>query len=435
LPPQFSVAGGISDRSTEWWQDLGSEELNTLMTEAITENFSVREAYARLTQTHYAALKASAAKWPTLSANAGVEHTDSISTTTQDLDNDNWLLGLSAGYEVDLWGRVQAETTREALLAKASAEDAKAALLSVSGQIAENWIALISNRQQQRLFKQQLTLQQELLQVIILRFPLAKATALDIYQQQQFIEKIKASLIPLTNRENALERQIAFLLGKATIDRTKLQAGTFPHLPHLPEVGLPSDLLIQRPDIQAASLRLAAGQQDIAVAKADLLPSLRLTASHTYSANGLGSLFDNWLRNLAANIVAPLLDGNRRHNEVERVKALVEERLAIYGRAVFSAIQEVEDALGDEKQHNDSIISLTQQQELSDVTIREARRRYLNGNNDFTNVLRSELNMLLVEQDLIVSKEKLLSARVRLYKSLGGSWMNHYVTAQIEIHK
>ncbi|MDD5760305.1 MAG: efflux transporter outer membrane subunit, partial [Desulfobulbaceae bacterium] len=392
LPPQFSVAEGIPARSTEWWRDLGSVELNTLMANALNDNFSVREAYARLTQAHYTALKAGAAEWPTLSANAGVGHTDSRSTTTPDLNTDNWLLGFSASYEVDLWGRVQAEKARESLLANASAADAKAALLSVSGQIAENWIALISTRRQQHLFEQQLTLQQELLHLILLRFPLAKATALDIYQQQQFIEKIKASLIPLTSKEKTLKRQLAFLLGKASIDNTQLQADAFPALPQLPGVGLPSDLLIQRPDVLAAGLRLAASQQDISVAKADLLPSLKLTASNTYSSNVLSSLFDNWLRNLAANMVVPLLDGNRRQNEVERTKALVEERLAIYGRTVFSAIREVEDALGDEQQQNDSITSLKLQQELSNVTIREARRRYMNGNSDFTNVLRSELN-------------------------------------------
>lgn len=433
LPAQFSVAADSPDRSTEWWKDLSSAELNSLMAEAINENFSIREAYARLTQAHFAALKAGAAQWPTLSANAGAGHTDSKSTITPNLDGDSWLLGLSASYEVDLWGRVQAEKTREALLANASAEEAKAALLTVSGQIAENWISLISNRQQQQLFEQQLALQQELLHLILLRFPQAKATALDIYQQQQFIEKIEAALIPLTSKEKTIERQLAFLLGKASVDSARLQADSFPVLLQIPGVGLPSDLLIQRPDILAAGMRLAAGQQDVAVAKADLLPTLKLTASHANSSNELSSLFDNWLRNLAANMAAPLLDGNRRQNEVERVKAMVEERLAVYGRTVFSAIREVEDALVEEKQYDDSIASLKRQQELSDVTIREAQRRFMNGNSDFLNVLRSELNMLLVEQDLILSEEKMLLARVRLYKALGGSWMNRYVTAQEEI--
>lgn len=427
IPHHFSLTSGSIDLSTEWWRDLNSEELNSLMAEAVNENFTVREAYARLSQAHYAALKTGAAQWPTLSANTGVAHSASESDTAQSRDADNWLLGFSASYEIDLWGRVQAKIDSDTLVASASAEDAKTALLSVSGQIAENWLNLISNRRQQQLFQRQLELQRELLHLIILRFPLAKATALDIYQQQQFIEKIEAALIPIKARETTIQRQLAFLLGKADIKTERLQADTFPVVSKVPGVGLPADLLSQRPDIVAAGMRFAAGQQDIAAAQADLLPTLSLTASHTYSSDGVSSLFDNWLRNLAANMVAPILDGKRRQNEVQRVRAIVEERLAIYGRTVFTAIREVEDALADEQQYGDSITSLHRQQELSSQTIREARRRYLNGGIDYINVLREELNALQVEQDLITTEEKLLTARVRLYKALGGTWMDRYV--------
>lgn len=427
LPPQFSFAAGSVDRSTEWWKDLGSDELNSLIAEAVNENFSVREAYARLSQAHYAALKAGANQWPAMSVSSGAAHTSSRTGTNQNLDSDNWSLGLSASYEVDLWGRVQAEKDSEALLANASAEDAKTALLTVGGQIAENWLSLISNRRQQQLFQQQIELQQELLNLITFRFPLAKATALDIYQQQQAIEKLEAALIPLHGKEQTIHRQLAFLLGKANIATNRLQADKFPVLPKLPGVGLPADLLAQRPDILAASMRLAAGQRDIVVARADLLPTLKLTASHTFSSDGLSSLFDNWLRNLAANMIAPLLDGKRRQNEVQRARAIVEERLATYGRTVFSAIREVEDAIADEQQYDDSIASLKRQQELSDQTIREARNRYLNGGSDFINVLREELNVLQVQQDLITNEEKMLTARIRLYKALGGTWMDRYL--------
>lgn len=435
LPARFSAAPGTPDGAVEWWRGLASEELNALMGEAMTENFSLRELYARMSQAHYAALKSGAGQWPTLSANAGAGHTDSKNAKGPDLDQESWSLGLSASYEVDLWGRVRAENARETLLARASGEDAKAAVLSVSGQIAESWLALISNRRQQQLFRQQLELQRDLLQLIFLRFPLAKATALDIYQQQQSIEKLAAALIPLQAREETLRRQLALLLGRATLEEGRPRADRFPALPTLPGVGLPADLLAQRPDILAAGARLAAGEQEVAVARADLLPTLKLTASHTYSSDGVDSLFDNWLRNLAANLVAPLLDGKRRHNEVQRQRAVVEERLAIYGRTVFTAIREVEDALHDEQQYGASLASLKRQLELSERTIREARSRYLNGNSDFLNVLREELNVLQVRQELITTEEKMLFARVRLHKALGGSWMGRYAaTAADRLH-
>ena len=87
----------------------------------------------------------------------------------------------------------------------------------------------------------------------------------------------------------------------------------------------------------------------------------------------------------------------------------------------------MEDALSEERQYGDSIASLRRQLKLSDRTITEARRRYLNGNSDFLNVLREEFNLLLVQQDLITSEAKMLIARTRLYRALGGSWVERYV--------
>jgi len=427
LPRQFSVNTGPIDLATEWWKDFGNDELNSLMAEAMNANFSVREAYARLSQAHFAALEAGAGLWPTLSANGSVGYSDGRSINGPAFEGDDWSLGLSASYEVDLWGRVRAGRESEAMLAGASEEDVKTALISISGQIAENWISLISNRRQQQLFERQLQLQRNLLQLITNRFPLGKSTSLDIYQQQGVIERIKEVLIPLKREEKSIQRQLAFLLGRASIDSERLLADRFPVFPEIPGVGIPAELLSRRPDIRAAGLRLAAGQRDISVAKADLLPALRLTASHSYGSDDLSSLFDNWVTNLAANLVAPLLDGKRRLNEVERVRAIVEERLAVYGRTVFAAIRELEDALAEEKQHRDSMESLNRQLELSNHTIREARRRYLNGSSDFLNVLREELNVIQVEQDLITTEQNMLSARIRLYRALGGSWMDRYV--------
>jgi len=427
LPSHFSMYSEHGEQGEAWWKNFNSEELNGLMQEALTNNFSIREAAARLTQASSVARKTGAGKFPELSAQAGATRSEYSSEGEDRLSTEEWSLGLAASFELDLWGRVRSETTSSELLAAASAEDMRAAMITVSGQIAENWISLVANRQQQELLTSELELQQQLLELIKLRFPLAKSTALDIYQQEQAIEQIKAALIPLASQEGVLKRQLALLVGKSALAEEMLDQEAFPAIGRIPAVGLPADLLASRPDIRAAGFKLKSADWEVSAAKADRLPALKLTASHTYLAQETSAIFDNWLLNLAANLTGPVFDAGRRRAEVVRTKALAEERLVTYANTVFIAIKEVEDALADESRYEQSLTSLKRQLAISEKTIREARRRYLNGSSDFLNVLREELNIQQVRQDIIATEENKLVARTRLYRALGGSWMDSYL--------
>ena len=428
FPSHYSLYSEKADQPCQWWQEFNSTELNQLMDQAIEDNFSIREAWARLTQAHYAAVKAGANLYPDLYASAQGAYLEQKLKDMGQRGRDEWSLGLTAGYEVDLWGRVRAEEETMVVLAQASEGDLQSAMLSVSGEIGENWIILISSKKQQQLFNKQLEMQKRLLQVIIQRFPLAKSTALDIYQQQQVVERIEEALIPVQSRQELSKHQLALLTGRASLENQFKDENVFPEIDAIPALGLPADLIAQRPDIRAAGLRLKSAEWEIAAAKADRLPALRLTAAYNSLSEDINSLFDNWLLNLAANLTGPVFDGGRRKAEVERTKALADERLAAYGKTVFTAIKEVEDALTEEDQYARTLQSVQKQLKLSQQTVREARRRYLNSSTDFINVLREELNLILLEQNIIINEEKMIIARIRLHKALGGSWMTQEVS-------
>ncbi|MBU0486108.1 MAG: efflux transporter outer membrane subunit [Proteobacteria bacterium] len=427
LPPAFSMYSEKADTTGEWWHDFKSENLDQLIASAISDNFSIKEAWARLAQAQYTAIKSGAARAPQLNYQAAAANLESKNQGSSQTNTTNWSLGFLASYEVDLWGRLKADQESTNLLTRAREEDLKTAMMTVTGEITDNWVRLVSNKNQQILFSKQLALQEKLLNLVKQRFPLAKSTALDIYQQQQAIEAIKTTMIPLAARENSLIRQLALLTGKTSVDPDRLPAALFPTIGELPALGLPADLLAARPDIRAAGLRLKSGQWEVVAAKADRLPALKLTATHTFSDQELGSIFDNWLLNLAANLTGPIFDGKRRRAEVERTKAIAEERIATYGKTVFTAIKEVEDALADEAEQSKTLKSLNNQLAISEKTVREAKRRYLNGNSDFLNVLREELNILKTQQNLIIAQENMIIARIKLYKALGGSWVDNYL--------
>jgi len=404
-----------------WWESFKSQELNRLMQLALTENFSVLTALSRVEQARYKALKAESWLYPELGGGAGFGTQKLKQKDRDSISSDEWSLGLNASYEVDLWGRVRAVRTSENEKFAATREDFKTARLSISGALAETWVSLIENRKHQDLLAEQITLQKRLLQIIVLRFPLAKATALDIYQQQQVVEKLLGSLIPIVNSQEILIRRLALLCGRTRLDENLLQSRQFPFVNELPALGLPADLLAARPDIRAAGLRLQATEWEVVAARADRLPALRLTASGSTFGDEAGSILDNWVYNLAANLAGPIFDSGRRRAEVERVRSVVDERLLNYREVVVNAVIEVEDALNLEQDAVATLKSIQKQRALAGQTLREARRRYLNGSGDFLNVLKEELNSLQLDHDIISQESKILTARINLYIALGGS--------------
>jgi len=425
FPTRFSLYSESEKQRPAWWLEFGSQELDQLEELSLGRNLTLAEAWARLEQAHFKALKVGALRWPEVNLEGSRSRLQSDGKGRPRQIEDFWSAGGAAYYEVDLWGRIRALTKAELERYQASREELKSAVITVSGAVAENWVELVANRRHYDLFQRQLELQRQLLKVVVSRFPLGKATALDVYQQQQIIEKLKTAMIPTLSNQEVLKRSLALLAGRTRIDDKFLAARDFPRLGPLPAPGLPADLLAARPDVRAAGLRLEADQWSVAAARADRLPAIRLTASGYYNGEDSNSLFDNWIINLAGNLTAPVFDGGRRRAEVGRTRAVVDERLASYRKIVISAVHEVENALTRQQQAVATLESLQKQLELSRRTLREARRRYLNGNSDFINVLNEELNTLQLEHDIINQEKQVVLARIALHKTLGGSWLEN----------
>ncbi|MBN2706761.1 MAG: efflux transporter outer membrane subunit, partial [Deltaproteobacteria bacterium] len=378
LPSGFSLYSDAEPSSTPWWHSFNSPELDSLVTLALQSDFTIVQAQARLEQARYTALKAGAYQFPEILHTATGEQQKSEAKDSPALSGDEWSMGLSLSYEIDLWGRVRALKESEKENFQASRADLQTAVLGVSGELTEIWLELIENRCHEDLFERQLELQRQLLQLITLRFPLARATALDIYQQRQIVEKLEAALIPTRKNQFVLRRGLALLAGREQLAEALVGARDFPRIDSLPALGLPADLLAARPDVRAAGLRLKSTDWELVAARAERLPALRLTSSGRYFAEVPADLFDNWIANLAGSLSAPLLDGGRRRAEIGRIRALADERLAAYRQIVIKAFHEVEDALVREDEASATLASLRRQLELSRQTLREARRRYLN---------------------------------------------------------
>jgi NodT family efflux transporter outer membrane factor (OMF) lipoprotein len=427
FPSSYSLYAENASRETPWWKGFASPELDRLLDVALRDGFSIRQARARLDQARAAARKAGASLYPSLSVEAGSSHTrqkvengpsgERTYTTTK-----RHSLGLAAQYELDLWDRIGSSREAERLEVQASQEDVHAAFMTLSGQIAADWIEILQVRREQALIRAQIATNEIYLEVLELRFDKSLSTALDVLQQREVLARTRTLLAPLEARERVLMNETAVLLGKAPNFDLGLTADDLPSPLPFPLRGVPADLLANRPDVRAAGLRLRSSQWEISSARADRLPAITLTGQAEYASDQFNTLFDNWLANLAAGLIGPIFDGNRRSAEVDRTRAVARERLVAYEQTVMEAVRDVENALVNMIKQQAYLEAVRKQLALAEMTLKQAGERYQNGVVTYLTVLTSLLDVQSLERTLVQGEADLLLYQIGLCRALGGSW-------------
>jgi NodT family efflux transporter outer membrane factor (OMF) lipoprotein len=430
LPEQFSLfSEEASDTENRWWESFHSPELNALIDEALTNNPTIRQAWARLDQAQATAAKVGAARLPSLGYDARASSNRRETSTGPNPGSDSfnsYSLGLTAAYEIDLWGRIRSQTEAAEFDLRASREQLNTAAITLSSQVALNWLVIVAQRLQTALIESQLEANKTSLELIELRFRKSLSSALDVYQQRQTVAATASRIPPAELREELADNTLAALLGRSGLESPEVRQENLPLLEKLPPIGIPADVLANRPDVRQVGLRLQAADWQVSAARADRLPAVRLTASASYGNSDIeaSEIFDNWLASLAGSITGPVFDGGRRRAEVERTRAVVDERLAAYRETVINAIREVEDALVSEQKQREYIASLDIRLEAARRSYEESVNRYRNGLVEYTIVLIQLNSLQGLERDRVVAQYDLLRYRIDLYRALGGTWPN-----------
>jgi len=422
LPEQFSLyMEGEPDFVNRWWCGFQSAELNALIEEALTNSPSIQQTWARLAQAEAIAEQAGASRLPAVGY-------DAMAATTKTRSSDNaiesYSLGLNASYELDLWGRVKSQAEAAALDRDTSREQLNTAMITMASQVTLRWSAILSQRLQIELIRQQLDANKTSLELIELRFRKSLSSALDVYQQRQVVSATAAALPLAELREKLLRNELAALVGRSDLNTLAIEDRMLPAIEELPPVGIPADILANRPDVRQAGLQLRSADWSVSAARANRLPSIRLSASGSYRNGELSDLFDDWIANLAASITGPIFEGGRRKAEVERTRAVVDERLAAYRETVINAVKEVEDALASEQKQREYIGMIDERLEAARLSYDESINRYRNGLIEYTTVLIQLNTLQALERDRIQAQYDLLQYRTNLYRALGGTWPN-----------
>lgn len=425
--PGDMVILGAEDR---WWEVFGKPELSQLVEEVLRNNLDIKKATARILEVQSQLVQTRADRFPSLHIDGtaerrqrpviGVVPGKSFSTKT-----DTYTLSLPASFELDLWGRLaRSEEAARADLLQAE-ENRRTVAQSVVAETISLYLQVESLERRIQIALESIENFRRSLGLVESRYKRGLTSVLDVYQARRILAGAEALLPSLREELGITQQRLSVLLGrypKAQPARPQPEE-YFKHLAPVPP-GLPSDLLLRRPDIRAAEANLMALNARIGVAQASRFPSLTLTGSYGYSSEELHQLVrrESKLWHLASGIGQTLFDAGKLKAGQRAAEARYQQGVAEYAKTVLTAFSEVESVL------------LTREQQLerrdrqlkflleARATQYVAEKRYRRGLVDYLTVLEAQRTRFEAEESLVLVDLVILTNRVALHRALGGGW-------------
>lgn len=423
-PPGYRATRGdvhAAVPALDWWRGFRSAELTRFIEEAQTESFDIGAAIGRILQADAQSKIASAPLLPT----AAFAGTGARLKSAGLPERGDYRVVLNAAYEMDFWGKNRAASLaaeENVVVARFSKE---VVVLSTIVSVGTAYLQILASQDHLRITRENLVAASRILTLVKQRAEQGTASALDVAQQQSLVDQVRAN-IPLfdqTLRQNIAI--LAALMGRAPEDLVVKGGSLFRLGIPLVSPGLPSELLLQRPDIRADEANLAAAEASVASARAAFFPTISLTGQGGYESTALRLLFtpQNALYNVAANITQPIFDGFQLEGQLEFAQGRQFELLKTYCQTVLNGFRDVEVALiaiadGAERERLQQAVVTSSRRafELSEVRLRE-------GVADLVVVTQTQQTLFTAEDNLVLARLARLQAVLSLFQALGGGWL------------
>ena len=434
-----SAFGQASDRGPaapvrqDWWNSFRSPELTRLTEAALAGNLDIAAAVARIEQADARAQIAGSPLLPSIGATTDARRSRSGSADgTRVGDGINrYGVGVSASYEIDLWGRNRDILKAAELDALASRFDRDVVALTSSASAAQLVMRILAGRDRLRIARGNLESARRVEALIRDRVEAGTATALDLAQQQSVVAGLRADIPPIELAVEENTAALAVLVGRAP-ERISVAGAGMGSLA-LPPVrpGLPSELLLRRPDIALAEARLAAANADVQAARKAFFPTISLKAAGGFESIVLSNMFrpGAGFYSIGAGLVQPIFEGWRLEGELDLARGREAELLQQYRKAVISAFADVDRALA-------AVRKLAEQERLQRESLESSRRAYelagqrlREGTVDIVTVLNVQQSLFQAEDAVTQVRLARLLAAVALYQALGGGFVTAPVRA------
>lgn len=331
-------------------------------------------------------------------------------------------LGVSS-YELDLFGRVRSLKDQALELFLSTEQARRSVQISLISQVAAGYLTLAADRERLQLAKETLKSQQSSYQLTKSRYEAGVSSALDLHQAQTTVDTARVDIARFTTLVAQDENALNLVIGSTALDEL-LPQSLSEKLTSLQNVapGLPSDVLLRRPDILQAENLLKAANANIGAARANFFPRITLVSSVGFGSNELAGLFtgSSFAWSFAPRISLPIFDGGSNKANLKVAKADRDIAIALYEKAIQTAFREVADSLAQRGTIDEQVAA---QRSLTDATSESYRlslARYDKGVNSYLNVLDSQRSLYSAQQNLIGTRLAQLVNLVTLYKVLGG---------------
>jgi NodT family efflux transporter outer membrane factor (OMF) lipoprotein len=426
----------------EWWRALEDPVLDELIATARRENNTLEIAGLRVLESQARLNIAVGNKYPqqqvlagNISAIGASETTPNTGTTDTNFTEFN--LGASVVWEIDFWGRFRrgVEAADAGLLASIASYDE--ALVLLTAQVADVYALIRATEEQLRLARDSYAIQERSYEIAAVLYRNGTSSELDALQAKTQLLGTAAVIPDLETTLRQLKNALAVLLGRTpgNVDDILKGEGTLPAIPESLAVGIPADLLRQRPDVRRAELQALAQNALVGVAQANLYPSFSLagtigvtTAEGTTSTgsgeSGVEQLFssDSIGYSIGPQFVWPFLNYGRIRNNIRVEDARLQQALVAYRETVIQAYREVEDAAA-------GLVGARRQDLILAEGVQTARRsaelsllRFQEGFADYQRVLQAQQALFAQQQRYASNRGNVMRSFIALYRGLGGGW-------------
>ena len=415
----------------QWWTVFRDDDLNSLETQALTANQTLKVSIARLEQARAVAAIQVATLFPTLSTSPSVERqrlsgnraTNGVPITLRPITQNTYAVPFTVNYEVDLFGRRRRSIEAAEASYQANAADVENVRLLVTAQLAGDYFNLRELDSELQILTRTVEALRRGLELVNSRHAGGVASGLDVAQEETLLNTTRTQAVLLQQQRKQFEDAIAVLVGQPAPD-FHIPARVLNAEPPELDSGLPSDLLERRPDIAEAERQMAVANAQIGVAQAAYYPSLNLFGQGGWQAADITKLANAssafWA--LGANVAQEIFTGGARRAQLQFARAGYDANVATYRQTVLAAFQEVQDEIT-------GLTVLIEAQQTQQEAVDAARRtlnistsRYSGGLVSYLDVVTAQQNLLTDEQELAVIRGQRLVSSVLLVKALGGGW-------------
>ncbi|MDE0081285.1 MAG: TolC family protein [Gammaproteobacteria bacterium] len=449
--PEVFAAGELEGayEPLEWWTSFADPVLDEIIQEVLASNFDLAAAVARVEQARMQAGLARAAMFPLvqpsvggvefdtptnagigaqldelglgtpLESVAGIALPDRLGLTT-------YSLSMEFAYEADFWGRNRNDALAAGAAHLASESDYVSARMGVLSETIATYLEVVNLRAQEGLAERTVEIAGQLEALAVSRYDSGLTDVRDLYAARRNLRTAEAELLRIEALLADAEGRLWVLVGGYSEELEDLlpdamaPTAAYPPAP----AGIVADLLVQRPDVNAARQRVDAARFSVGARRAELFPRLSLQGFIGIQSTDADEWFDvdQWFRNLSLNLLGPVFQGSRRRSQLALAEAQLNEATAAYGRSVIAAVTDVETALTGLESNRRRHALLTSVMEDAEAEADLLEQRYISGVAAYEEFLSAAQSLVAAEGLLAAAERDLGYARLALHRALGGAW-------------